>query len=79
MTLGFSLIPRPHPAFCRLQNLGFIDFWHVTDGVPYDEVSLERLVTVHTSLTVIIIFLACCGIILTAACLIFNFVFRGRQ
>jgi len=45
----------------------------------YDGVPLEKVVTVHISVTVIIIFLACCGIILTAACLIFNFVFRDRQ
>jgi len=56
-----------------------IDNQHVTDGVPYDGVPLEQVVTVHTSVTVIIIFLVCCGIILTAACLIFNFVFRDRK
>jgi len=54
-------------------------YGHVTDGVLYDGVPLEQVVTVHTSVTVIIIFLACCGIILTAACLIFNFVFRNRK
>jgi len=49
------------------------------DGIPYDGVPLEEVVTVHTSVTVIIIFLACCGIILTDACLVFNFLFRKRK
>jgi len=49
------------------------------EGVPYDGVPREEVVTVHISVTVIIIFLACCGIILTAACLIFNFIFRNRK
>jgi len=49
------------------------------DGIPYDGVPLEQVVTVHISVTVIVVFLAFCGIILTAACLVFNFVFRERR
>ena len=48
-------------------------------GILYDGVPREDLVTVHISITVIIIFLSFCGIILTIACLVFNFVFRMQK
>jgi len=48
-------------------------------GILYDGVPREELVTVHISVTVIIIFLAFCGIVLTIACLFFNLVFRMHK
>jgi len=49
------------------------------EGIPFDGVPIEELVTVHIAVTVIIIVLAGCGIILTVACLVFNFLFRERK
>ena len=49
------------------------------DGILYDGIPREEMVTVHISVTVIIVFLAGCGIILTITCLVFNFVFRRQK
>jgi len=48
-------------------------------GIPYDGVPVEEVVTVHISATVIIVLLATAGLVFTAVCLIFNFVFRKRK
>ena len=48
-------------------------------GIPYDGVPVEEVVTVHISATVIIALLATAGLMFTAVCLIFNFVFRKRK
>ena len=49
------------------------------EGIPFDGVPIEEVVTVHIAVTVIIIVLAGCGIILTVACLVFNFLFRESK
>lgn len=51
----------------------------ITDGVPYDGVPENEVVTVHTSVTVIFVLMATAGLIFTILCLIFNFVFRKRK
>ena len=70
-------------SLCLENNLEFVFHFCLLHmpavGILYDGVPREEMVTVHISVTVIIIFLACCGIILTAACLVFNFVFRERR
>ena len=49
------------------------------DGVPYDGVPEEEVVTVHTSVTVILAILATAGLVFTVVCLAFNFIFRKRR
>lgn len=51
----------------------------LTAGVPHDGVKKEEIVSVHVSVTVIFILLASAGVIFTAVCLVFNFVFRKRR
>ena len=47
--------------------------------VPYDGVAEKEIVSIHLALTVVYIFLACVGIGLAVACLIFNFKFRNSK
>lgn len=49
------------------------------DGRPYDGVPDEVVVSVHLSVTVIFVTLATLGLVFTAVCLVFNFVFRNRK
>ena len=49
------------------------------DGRPYDGVPDEVVVSVHLSVTVICVTLAAAGLVFTAACLVFNFIFRNRK
>jgi len=61
------------PLFC------FHYSTHILVGIPFDGVPVEEVVTVHISATVIIVLLATAGLVFTAVCLIFNFVFRKRK
>ena len=49
------------------------------DGIPYDGVPEEEIVTVHIAATSILYILATCGIIMTIVFLNFNFAFRERK
>ena len=49
------------------------------DGIPYDGVPIEVVVTVGLSVTVIFLFLATAGIVFAVACLVFNFIFRNKK
>ena len=49
------------------------------DGVPYDGVPEEEIITAHTSVTVILVILATAGLVFTVVCLVFNFIFRKRK
>ena len=50
------------------------------EGVPYDGVAVnEEVLAVHLSLTVILIFLSCAGILFSIVCLLFNFFFRNTK
>ena len=48
------------------------------EGVPHDGTIQEEVVTVHLSVTVLIVILAAAGLVFTIVCLVFNFVFREK-
>ena len=51
----------------------------IADGVPYDGVPEEEVVTVHVSVTAIFVFLATAGLVFTVLCLVFNFTYRKKK
>ena len=48
------------------------------EGIPHDGTIQEEVVTVHLSVTVLIVILAAAGLVFTIVCLVFNFVFREK-
>lgn len=51
----------------------------IADGVPYDGVPEEEIVTVHVSVTAVFVFLATAGLVFTVLCLVFNFFYRKKK
>ena len=49
------------------------------DGVPYDGVPIEKIVSLHVSLTVIFSILATSGIIFAVVCVVLNTHFRDKK
>ena len=49
------------------------------DGVPYDGVPMESIVSLHVSLTVIFSVLATCGIVFALVCITLNTHFRDKK
>ena len=47
--------------------------------VPYDGVPEKKIETVHISVTVVFIVLACCGMVFAVVCITFNFVYRKSK
>ena len=47
--------------------------------VPYDGVPEKKIETVHISITVVFIVLACCGMVFAVVCITFNFVYRKSK
>ena len=64
---------------CYIENINFILLTILIDGVPYDGVVQNQTVKVHLSLTVIIIFMATCGIIFALACGFLHLHFRNKK
>lgn len=50
-----------------------------TDGVPYDGVPLQELVTIHPALTALVSLLVAVGLVFSVVCLVFNIVFRKKK
>ena len=50
-----------------------------SDGIPYDGIPIEEVVTVSVVATVIYIILATAGIIFAAICILFTLIFRKKK
>ena len=48
------------------------------DGIPYDGVATETVVSTHVSVTTIFIILATCGIVFATVCVVLNIFFRKK-
>ena len=58
---------------------GYLKYFLPAVGVVHDGATLEEIVTVNISITVIFVFLAILGIVFTIACLVYNFIFRKQK
>ena len=50
-----------------------------TDGIPYDGVPINQIVSIHVAVSVIFFVLATVGIAFAVFCIIFNFIFRNKK
>ena len=50
-----------------------------TDGLPYDGLPREEVISIHPSLTAIVALLVAVGLTFSVVCIVFNIVFRKRK
>ena len=50
-----------------------------TEGIPYDGVPRQEVVSIHPSLTAIVALLVAAGLTFSVVCILFNMIFRKRK
>ncbi len=50
-----------------------------TEGVPYDGVPTDTIVTIHLAVTITMIIAAAGGVLFTLVCLTYNMYFREKR